>query len=399
MSKDPKRWQEVIISSPFASLTKRDVYDYYSNPAIRDKILQAVRETGSGETILRQNFDPQRIVLRRKDHKGNFINLRGKRDFDAWNQMRMTEVHPVFGGKTNILLADIDPGRKVSWRRVKSIAETIAKTMMSDDSVKNVGVQFSGDRGFYVKGLLGKKIDVNEARKKVRQLVQGISQRPDVTLAKAKIDQIRIDTTPLKNRGSIKAPYSLSARTGLIAAPVKLEDLPKVQRADFKINKIKMAAKKKEFAPGIPLSRVIKPIPAVSNKTWILSIQRHNAQKAGKHYDVRFVDPRAGVAHSFAVPRSRLPTKKDRMLLAIQQPTHTSDYALHFEGDIPSGTYGAGNVKIKMQEPVEIIRANANQINFKRKNGQRFVLFRTQGNNWGFKVKNNRTLGNISNLT
>ena len=567
--KDPQRWQEVIIDGSFGKLTKQDVYDYYQRSDIRNKILSAIRASGSPETILRQSFAPGHTVLRRKDHQGNLIDLSRAKDFNDWAKLRMSEIHPVFGKQTNMLLADIDPGEKVPWQKVKSIAETIAKTMGTSDDVKDVQVQFSGDRGFYVKGILNQAIDINAARKKVKDLMDGLVQRPDITLSKAAPNQIRIDTTPLKNRGSIKAPYSLSAVTGLVAAPVDLKKLLSVQRSDFKIDNIKTAAedaltagtlagggllaaggafgagllpktvyhgtrsndvahqikkdalrsaaelnypartsqaripdvyvspdkgiardyataygrdgyKKRllkirlpqsewdkfkpndgdwshsyrrepipskyikggkgynylnvlkenlkslpthirksptkfglgaagilgglgllgygtsrllskdasaEFAPGIPAAKTIDPIPSIKNKAWMLSVQQHDAKKAGKHYDVRLVDPKSHKAHSFAVPRSRLPTKRDRMLLAIQRPTHTEQYAMDFEGKIPAGTYGAGQVKIKMQEPISVIKANADLIDFERSNGQRFVLFRTKGNNWGFKRK------------
>jgi len=386
MPKDPKRWQEVIIDGPFGKLTKQDVYDYYQRPDIKNKILGAIRASGSEETILRQSFSPDNSVLRRKDHQGELIDLRKAKDFNTWSKLRMSEVHPVFGKTTNTLLADIDPGEKVPWNKVKSIAETIAKTMNTSDDVKDIQVQFSGDRGFYVKGILNQAINVSDARNKVKDLMQGLAQRPDVTLGVAKPNQIRIDTTPLKNRGSVKAPYSLSAVTGLVAAPIDLNKLPGVQRSDFKIEKIKTATKK-EFAPGIPMARKIDTIPEIKNKAWTLAIQKHIADKAGKHYDVRLVDPKTEKAHSFAVPKARLPRTSDRMLLAIQQPDHTSSYALGFEGTIPAGTYGAGKVTMPIKEKVDVIKSNANQIDFERNNGQRFVLFRTKGNNWGFKRK------------
>jgi len=380
--KDPRRWDEVIIKSPYGSLTKRDVFDYYQRPEIKRRILQAVRSTGTNETIIRQNFSPEQVVLRRKDPHGNFINLRKAKDFDNWTEVRMSEIHPVFGKKTNLLLADIDPGEKVPWRKTKSITETIAKIMSDSEDVKNVQVQFSGDRGFYVKGILGKKIDVDQARKKVKNLLKSIAQRPDVTLAKAKVDQIRIDTTPLKFRGSVKAPYSLSSRTGLVAAPVKLEDLPKVRHSDFRINKVKIA--EKEFAPGIPVSRKIDPIPTIKNKAWKLSIQKHKAHVAGKHYDLRLIDPSTGKAHSFAIPKARLPSTK-KILLAIQQPTHTADYALNFQGKIPEGTYGAGEVTwAKKPRDVKILKASPDKLVFEE-GKNRFALFRMKGNNWGFK--------------
>ena len=75
------------------------------------------------------------------------------------------------------------------------------------------------------------------------------------------------------------------------------------------------------------------------------------------------------------------------MLLAIQQPTHTSSYALDFEGNIPAGTYGAGKVTRPIKEEVNVVKANADRIQFERDNGEVFSLFRTKGNNWGFKRK------------
>jgi hypothetical protein len=71
----------------------------------------------------------------------------------------------------------------------------------------------------------------------------------------------------------------------------------------------------------------------------------------------------------------------------MQQPTHTADYALNFEGEIPKGTYGAGKVTMPFKEPVEVIKSTADKIHFQRDNGQKFVLFRTgsEGPRWGFK--------------
>lgn len=367
----------ILIDSPFATLTKGDVQDYYARVA--NKILKA---TGNRETILRQSFSPDNVVLRRKDHKGNFIRVNSGDELAKWVKQRATEIHPTFGKLTNTLVADIDPGDKVPWKKVKSIAETAAKSMKTDPGVKGVQVQFSGDRGFYVHGLMDKKMDIDKARAKVKAALQGVAARPDVTFGKADATEIRIDTTPFKNRGSIKAPYSLSARTGLVAAPVSLKDLPGVRKKDFTIENVKKAAA--EFAPGIPASRSISKIPQIKNKAWTLAVQLHDAKKAGKHFDLRLVDPKTHKAHSFAVPKARLPTSRDRMLLAIQQPTHTADYALNFEGTIPMGTYGAGKVTMPIKEKVRVVSANARKIQFERDNGKRYTLFHTKDKNWGF---------------
>jgi hypothetical protein len=384
MTKDPKRWDEKIISTPFATLTKKDVFDYYNNPAVKNKIMRA---SNGGETLIRQSFKPGQDVLRRKDPAGELIQLTSKK-FDELNAIRMSEVHPTFGKKVDFLLADVDPKGKVPWQQTKVIAETIAKTMQTRPEVKKVEIQFSGNRGFYIRGLLKKQMAVDSARKLTKSVLDGIARRPDVTFGVPRSGQIRIDTTPLKNRGSVKSPFSLDARTGLVAAPVPLDKLPKVQKTDFTIDKVLAGIKKNaEFAPGIPDSRKIVPIPTIKNQSWMMTIQRHNADKAGKHYDLRLIDPKTDKAHSFAVPKARLPRRSDRMLLALQQPTHTADYALNFEGKIPKGTYGAGKVTMPFKEQVEVIKGNADKLHFQRNNGQKYVLFRTgdEGRRWGFK--------------
>jgi hypothetical protein len=383
--KDPQRWDEKIISTPFATLTKKDVFDYYSNPTVKNQIMRAVN---GGETIIRQSFEPGRDVLRRKDTAGDLIHMTSQK-YDELKDVRMSEVHPTFGKKVDFLLADVDPKGKVPWQKTKAIAETIAKTMQTHPDVKKVDVRFSGGRGFYVQGHLGKTMGVDAARNMTKHILDGVARRPDVTFGVPQSGQIRIDTTPLKNRGSVRAPYSLDARTGLVSAPVSLSKLPKVQKTDFTVTKVLKGIRKKaeEFAPGIPMSRKIQPIPKLENQPWMLSIQRHHAHKAGTHYDLRLVDPKTNQAHSFAVPKARLPRRSDRMLLAMQQPTHTADYALNFEGEIPKGTYGAGKVTMPFKEPVEVIKSTADKIHFQRDNGQKFVLFRTgsEGPRWGFK--------------
>jgi hypothetical protein len=426
--KDPARWNEPLVKTPTGVLTKQKIFDYYSVPQIQKQILDAV---GKREVVVRQSFEVGKDILRRKTPQGGFIKL-DKPKFKNLIETRATEFHPTFGKKTDLLLADIDPRKNVPWAKTKAITEAIAKTMKMHPDVKDVQVRFSGGRGFYVQGKLDKAINVDRARELSKKLLDNIAQRPDVTFGIAhRPDEIRIDTTPLKFRGSIRAPFSLNAATGLVSAPVSLEKLQKIEKSDFTVDKIlrsfkkkaeslpgfetpftsetahyseakskakemlsnwrksmrmrKLSAPKGEFAPGIPKKRVTQPIPDTENKSWQLAIQQHDAFKAGPHWDVRLVDPVTHHAHSFVVPKMKFP-EKGEAVLGIQQPTHKSRYALKFEGDIPKGVYGGGSVKMHLKEPVDVIKANANRILFQRPSGEQYQMFRMHDKKWGIRL-------------
>lgn len=118
----------------------------------------------------------------------------------------------------------------------------------------------------------------------------------------------------------------------------------------------KLAAE--EFAPGIPKARKIEPLPRIEKpQKWMLAIQRHFADRAGEHLDLRLVDTKTGKAHSWALPQATIPKPGEQAVWAIPQPTHTADYALTAgKGKtyrIEAG-YGKGTVKMERLEPIEV---------------------------------------------
>lgn len=166
----------------------------------------------------------------------------------------------------------------------------------------------------------------------------------------------------------------------------RLENAPPEIRTLFE----NLEKKGAEFAPGIPKGRPIARLPAISSKTlnrWVLAVQEHEAERAGKHYDLRLVDPDSGKAHSWAIPKAKLPAPGER-LLAIQTFTHTPEYALHFGEKKPQTIgqgYGKGRVWMALKEPTDIIESSNNHVRFNVYQGKdisEYLLRRTHENKW-----------------
>lgn len=139
-----------------------------------------------------------------------------------------------------------------------------------------------------------------------------------------------------------------------------------------------------EYAPGIP-SKVVKDLPRISSPQIMqLAIQRHEAKRAGEHYDVRIVDDKSGKAYSWAV--RNLPSNPGDKTLAVLQPTHTASYST-WSGTIESG-YGAGTVNLFSNDRIEVLKAEPTKITFNvyKSNGDtdRYAMINTGGDNWLF---------------
>ncbi len=397
---DPLRWDKPIIAPEEGEpLTKRDVFNYYSDMNIRRKLLAQLR----GRPVIGiQSLDPTRHVLRRNRIKDDPIRInKAERDADnpkdlAWfTERRFSEFHPVIGERVKQVWVDIDPDKKVPANRVKDITTQIAKKLKTLPSVKDTEVAFSGGRGFHVRGNLKGLMHVDEARRSLNRLLKPVVQdAEDLTLSPPQEGEVRLDTSTLHDKGSLRALYSLNSDTGLAAVPVDLSKLkdfdPKVDADPRKLvtKKYKPRRLGKEFAPGIPKTRKTHSIPQKENTNWTLSVQEHNALKAGKHWDLRLIDPDTGHAHSWAVPKAKFPESGKGPLLAVHTPTHSAHYALNFgalgKQRIGKG-YGKGDVEIRHKGPIKVLNSNDKKVKFERTGEQgkeQYLLFKTKGNNW-----------------
>jgi bifunctional non-homologous end joining protein LigD len=108
-------------------------------------------------------------------------------------------------------------------------------------------------------------------------------------------------------------------------------------------------------------------------------IQEHHA--TALHWDLRF--ERDGVLVSFAVPMGIPPDPKENHL-AIHTEDHPLEY-LEFEGNIPDGNYGAGDMFVWDRGTYETIKFRDVEVmvlmHGERVRGK-YVLFQTEGNQW-----------------
>lgn len=148
---------------------------------------------------------------------------------------------------------------------------------------------------------------------------------------------------------------------------------------DLRLNKIG------DYAIGLPEKGKYTAFPRHDKPTSTgFVVQRHDAERAGTHFDLRIQVPGTETGASWAVPKARLP-EPGRNLLAIRQGDHRTDY-FNFEGRIPKG-YGKGEVSIAHSGPVEILESRPDFVRFglyggPRKHRGEYMLRQTGGDRW-----------------
>jgi len=372
-------------------LTKDEVRQYYARPEIQKKLLSYIR---GKDLLVGQAAGPGEVIYRRYQ-KGQPITISSPKELEYYGSRRYTEFHPVIGKSTREVWVDLDPGKGIKDKDLKETTRLVDHMLKSMPEIRSTSVAYSGGRGYYVRGLLAKETDTSKARGLLQKQLSAMEGKDklftggEVTFQPPRKNQIRLDLSTLHDKGSIRAPYALHSETGLMSVPVSIKDLPGFD-PQRDANPRKFAAEK-EFAPGIPVSRTTHDLPELNNKTWTMAVQLHNAKKAGRHWDLRLVDPDTTHAHSWAVPKSKLPSPGEAPILAVRTPTHTAHYALNYgingPREIKRG-YGEGLVEIVHKEPVTVLSSHPSKIKFERTvNGlpQQYVLFQTKGPSWMIK--------------
>ena len=137
----------------------------------------------------------------------------------------------------------------------------------------------------------------------------------------------------------------------------------------------------RDYAEGLPdPHRFGRTEELPSGKLLQYVVQRHLAERAGPHYDVRFGEGRKDRPDLFSwATKKELPRSGGKVML-YQQPLHRGQYA-DFEGTLRSG-YGKGVVKQHDRGTVIVTHADQNKIKFviaHRKYPEYFTMVRHSG--------------------
>ena len=139
---------------------------------------------------------------------------------------------------------------------------------------------------------------------------------------------------------------------------------------------IKKAA---QGAPGIPNKSNYGDLSKLkAGQVLDYILQKHEAERAGTHHDLRFGDKNKGL-YSWAVPRG-LPQPGQKHL-APRTQLHSHKYK-DFTGRIPKGKYGAGKVSKADKGQVLIDKVSPNAIHFSTAHSrqpERFALVKPTG--------------------
>lgn len=110
---------------------------------------------------------------------------------------------------------------------------------------------------------------------------------------------------------------------------------------------------------------------AMETSEILFTRQRHEAKKAGLHYDIRLVH--GDVAYSWATKHD-LP-KPGEAIILHEQPVHDTAYALSKKVVIPDGQYGAGVTYLDFVRKANLKKSDdGNHFVLTTKEGERYLL-------------------------
>ncbi len=259
------------------------------------------------------------------------------------------------------LVLDLDPGDGATMAQCVELAHLVREVL--DGAGMQCAPVTSGSKGIHLYAPLDGSLTSDEASDFAHHLARSLeAMRPDLVVSDMKKAlrrrKVLLDWSQNNGSKTTIAPYSLRGRPRpTVAAPRRWEELtPDLAQLEFTdvVQRVEEDGDPlTELFPGADrlstyrsmrdAASTPEPVPAGrpaggAGNTFV--IQRHQARRL--HYDFRLEHD--GVLVSWALPKGP-PTDPRKNHLAVQTEDHPLEYAT-FEGDIPTGEYGAGHVDI-----------------------------------------------------
>ncbi|WP_458116120.1 ATP-dependent DNA ligase [Arthrobacter sp. D2-10] len=387
---------------PETGTTKADVLAYYAavadclipharnRPVTRKRWVNGVgTEEKPGEVFFQKNLDKsapswiERHGIEHSDHTNVYPLLNDLATLTWLGQISALEIHVPqwqFGpngevGNPDRMVLDLDPGPGATLLECAEVAR-LAREILNDMGLDPRPVT-SGSKGIHLYAPLDRKQTSDQVSAVAKELARILeADHPDLVVSDMKKSlrggKVLLDWSQNNRNKTTITPYSLRGKAHpMVAAPRTWEELddPDLDHLNYE----QVIARISEYGDllgdmdrdgaednggpdnddGGPdrlhtyrsmrdASKTPEPVPDTVGEPGGNSfvIQEHHARRL--HYDFRL--ERDGVLVSWAIPKGP-PTSTGENHLAVQTEDHPLDYG-SFEGTIPRGEYGAGEVYI-----------------------------------------------------
>ncbi|MDR6414438.1 ATP-dependent DNA ligase [Pseudarthrobacter sulfonivorans] len=387
---------------PETGTTKADVLAYYAavahvlipaaanRPATRKRWVNGVGTAEQpGEVFFQKNLEDSapgwlpRAAITHKERTIFYPLVNDPATLTWFGQINSLEIHvpqwqvDSHGRQLNPdrLVLDLDPGVGAGLAECVEVA-FLARSILQDIGLEPVPVT-SGSKGIHLYAGLDGSQTSDQISAFAHELARALeADHPDLAVSDMKKTlrkgKVLVDWSQNSAAKTTIVPYSLRGRHApTVAAPRTWRELssPNLKHLDYKAVMRRVKDGKDPFAtvehggghPGSPeqvthdggahqrLERyrsmrdpnaTPEPFSGVSGSGDTFVIQEHHASRL--HFDFRL--EHEGVLVSWALPKG-VPESGGKNHLAVQTEDHPLDYA-RFEGTIPKGQYGAGEVTI-----------------------------------------------------
>jgi bifunctional non-homologous end joining protein LigD len=393
---------------PETGTTKADVIDYYARvagvllphaenrPATRKRWVHGVGTADApGQMFFQKNLDDstpswvRRRSIEHKDHTNEYPLVNDLATLTWLAQIAALEIHvPQWRfGRTGTrknpdrLVLDLDPGPGAGLAECAEVAR-IARGILGGMGLDPLPVT-SGSKGIHLYAALDGRQSSDEISAVAHELARALeADHPDLVVSDMKKSlrdgKVLVDWSQNNGNKTTIVPYSLRGRAHpMVAAPRTWEELesadlaqldyrdvltrveqrgdplaalaaahlaslePTAERmAGFESAGVDRLAKYRSMRDAAKTPEPVPAEPAGASDGMSFVIQEHHARRL--HYDFRLEHD--GVLVSWALPKG-VPTEVSKNHLAVQTEDHPVEYG-SFEGRIPAGEYGAGDVTI-----------------------------------------------------